>query len=186
MDNVKSDLENSLEDEVPTNKPSEPMEVCESGLVTNGPIPNGASSIICDRTELSLEQQVEINDFIQEKIYSRFVLTISEVKRLYSLRLAEYPPGHGRTQNVPDDFYEGAILKAGGIKQNNQVSMLVDVNCNSDCNKRRLSFSRCIRHFKLQCSVHLDTAILSSCKLSMLFKFVFKCYLLCAKLMMKW
>lgn len=119
---VKSVLEQTDTPNTPNSKQTvEPMEVVESNHVTNnGSVPPMEVYSNCDNT--SVELKTEIFNFVQEKLFSRLVLTLSELKKLFTLKLAICPPGHVLGSGVSDKLLEETVIEVGGIRLKNQVS----------------------------------------------------------------
>ena len=63
----------------------------------------------------------ELQSFVRDKLYSRYVLTLSELKRLFHLKLTQCQSGHILGTGVSDKMLEQAVIDVGGIKINNQV-----------------------------------------------------------------
>ena len=69
-----------------------------------------------------VELKTELVNFIQEKLYSRFVLSLSELKRLFNVKLSSLPPGHVLGKGVSDKLFEKTVIEVGGISLNAKVS----------------------------------------------------------------
>ena len=65
--------------------------------------------------QVPLELKTELMNFIQEKLYSRFVLSMSDLKRLFNVKLSSLPPGHILGKGVSDKLIEKTVLEVGGI-----------------------------------------------------------------------
>lgn len=116
---TKSDVDNSTEDEdIPR---PEPMD---TGQVVNG-VSDGARSIICDISSISPELRTELLNFVQDKLCSRFVLSASELKRLFTIKQMQCPSGHVFWSGVTDGLLEDAIKEVGGVRLSNQVTYTV-------------------------------------------------------------
>ncbi|XP_033749555.1 LOW QUALITY PROTEIN: DNA-directed RNA polymerase III subunit RPC5-like [Pecten maximus] len=114
---VKSDIDNSTEDEeLP--KP-ESMDTGPSAVNGNR-LSDGANSASCDISSVSLELRTELVNFVQEKLYSRFVLTASELKRLFAVKQLQCPSGHVFLSGVTDSMLEETVKEVGGVKLSNQ------------------------------------------------------------------
>lgn len=81
-----------------------------------------------------------LQSFVQDKLNSRYVLTMSEVKRLFQLNLTQSQPGHILSSGVSDQMLEQAVLDVGGIRLNDRVSVFAVIvnninasffNCNA-------------------------------------------------------
>ena len=69
----------------------------------------------------SLELKMELVNFVQEKLYSRYILTLSDLKRLFALKLAQCPPGHVLGTGVSDRLLEKTVIEVGGTRLQTQV-----------------------------------------------------------------
>ena len=77
---------------------------------------------IIDCTEKQLtEFDIELQSFVREKLFNRYVLSLSELRRLYTLQMASCPPGHILATGVTDQLLEEAVLRVGGTRVKNQV-----------------------------------------------------------------
>ncbi|OWF55981.1 DNA-directed RNA polymerase III subunit RPC5-like [Mizuhopecten yessoensis] len=113
---LKSDIDNSTEDEeVPKH------ERMDTQSALNGErLSDGAKATSCDISSVSLELRAELVNFVQEKLYSRFVLTASELKRLFSIKQLQCPSGHVFLSGVTDSILEETVKEVGGVKLSNQ------------------------------------------------------------------
>lgn len=64
----------------------------------------------------------ELEVFAREALHKRLILTLSELKRLFYLKLSVSPPGHVLSSGVSDRMLEEAITSqaVGGVRVNNQ------------------------------------------------------------------
>ncbi|XP_064644634.1 DNA-directed RNA polymerase III subunit RPC5-like isoform X1 [Lineus longissimus] len=101
---------------------SSKMDIDHTDSITNHV--NGENSAVPMETDNevmpSVELKTELLNFIQEKLYSRYVMTLTDVKRLFSIKLAQCPPGHVLAGGVPDKLLEQSIVEVGGVKLQNQ------------------------------------------------------------------
>ncbi len=67
-------------------------------------------------TEMSSDLKVELMKFVSEKLRTRYVLTSSELWRLFQLKLAECPPGHILGNGVTTKILEQIALEVGGYR----------------------------------------------------------------------
>ncbi|XP_062611114.1 DNA-directed RNA polymerase III subunit RPC5-like [Saccostrea cucullata] len=122
MDAIKQDLENH--DDFSSRK-EEPMEVSSSKLSNfNGTLEVTPDSN-CDTTKGenssdSPEFKLEILNFVKEKLNTRFVVSASELQRLFQMHLAQSPPGQILATGVSDKMLEESALKVGGVLLQNQ------------------------------------------------------------------
>lgn len=124
IDAIKQDLENH--DDI-LSRGEEPMEVSFAKL----PNSNGTMEVTpnsdCDKTMEensnlnSADFKLEVLNFVREKLYTRFVVSASELRRLFQMHLAQCPPGHVLSSGVSDKMLEESILNVGGIQLENQV-----------------------------------------------------------------
>ena len=70
---------------------------------------------------IPLELRTELMNFVQEKLYSRFVLSLSELKRLFNVKLSSLPPGHILGKGVSDKLFEQTVIEVGGNPLNAKV-----------------------------------------------------------------
>nr|XP_019922586.2 DNA-directed RNA polymerase III subunit RPC5 isoform X1 [Crassostrea gigas] len=123
MDAIKQDLENH--DDI-LSRGEEPMEVSSAKL----PNSNGTMEVTpnsdCDKTMEensnlnSADFKLEVLNFVREKLYTRFVVSASELRRLFQMHLAQCPPGHILSSGVSDKILEESILNVGGVQLENQ------------------------------------------------------------------
>ncbi|XP_045214874.2 DNA-directed RNA polymerase III subunit RPC5-like isoform X2 [Mercenaria mercenaria] len=80
---------------------------------------NGATMEIShdhnDSDKVSEEFRTELRGFIKEKLYSRYVLSMSELKRLLNMKLSQAPPGYILSGRVTDELCEQTVIEIGGI-----------------------------------------------------------------------
>ena len=86
----------------------------------NGPGTTVKKNIATDQNP-SVEFKTELLNFVQEKLYSRYVLNMTELKRLVNLKLSQSEPGHILATGVSEKILEQTILQVGGVKINSQV-----------------------------------------------------------------
>uniref|UniRef100_A0A2R9A0P0 RNA polymerase III subunit E n=1 Tax=Pan paniscus TaxID=9597 RepID=A0A2R9A0P0_PANPA len=99
----------------------EPMDTSPSGLHSklanglplgraagtdsfNGHPPQGCASTLVAR---------ELKAFVEATFQRQFVLTLSELKRLFNLHLASLPPGHTLFSGISDRMLQDTVLAAG-------------------------------------------------------------------------
>ncbi|GAB1607650.1 DNA-directed RNA polymerase III subunit RPC5-like [Argonauta hians] len=68
----------------------------------------------------SEDVQEGLRSFVRDKLYSRYVLTLGEVRRLLQLSLIQSEPGHILSSGVSDHMLEKAVLDVGGVKLNDK------------------------------------------------------------------
>ncbi|XP_074653463.1 DNA-directed RNA polymerase III subunit RPC5-like [Tubulanus polymorphus] len=69
----------------------------------------------------SLEVKMELRNFIQEKLYSRYVISLSDLKRLFSIKLAQISSSETSiTGGISEKLLEETVVEVGGVKLNNQ------------------------------------------------------------------
>ena len=73
---------------------------------------------------VSHEFRTELREFIKEKLCSRYVLSISELKRLLNMKLSQAPPGYILNKGVTDKLCEQTVIEIGGIVLSTKVSYL--------------------------------------------------------------
>jgi DNA-directed RNA polymerase-3 subunit RPC5 len=124
MDSLKQDLENPDD---PLSRTEEPMEVSSAkSLNMNGTIEVTPSNG-CDKTKDndftdSSDFKQEVTNFVRDKLFTRFVVSASELRRLFQMHLAQCPPGHILATGVSDKLLEESVFKVGGVQLENQVS----------------------------------------------------------------
>nr|DBA20247.1 TPA: hypothetical protein GDO54_015959 [Pyxicephalus adspersus] len=69
----------------------------------NGPLSKG------DKDPLAKE----LNEFVASTFKKQYVLTMSELKRLFNLHLAGLPPGHTLFSGIPDKMLQETVLSSG-------------------------------------------------------------------------
>ncbi|XP_037670233.1 DNA-directed RNA polymerase III subunit RPC5 isoform X1 [Choloepus didactylus] len=96
----------------------EPMDTSPSGGLTNR-LPNGlpvgraaGGDGFNGRPPLSPVAR-ELRAFVQATFQRQFVLTLSELKRLFNLHLASLPPGHTLFSGISDRMLQDTVLAAG-------------------------------------------------------------------------
>lgn len=70
----------------------------------NGHPPSGSAGTLVAR---------ELRAFVQATFQKQFVLTLSELKRLFNLHLASLPPGHMLFSGISDRMLQDTVLAAG-------------------------------------------------------------------------
>nr|XP_045051369.2 DNA-directed RNA polymerase III subunit RPC5 isoform X2 [Desmodus rotundus] len=117
--------EEPLSEEGEEEEEGEPMDTTPSGdlhsRLTNG-VPagwvaggdsfNGLPSPGCASTPVAQE----LRAFVETTFQRQFVLTLSELKRLFNLHLASLPPGHTLFSGISDRMLQDTVL-ASGCKQ---------------------------------------------------------------------
>ena len=113
-----SDLEMDLDTDVTSKDPlknghkllnGETMEISDEALVTE--------------VDSKLHKK-ELTDFIQDKLFSRYVLSMSELKRLLNVKLSQSPPGHVLSSGVSDKLCEQTVIELGGLPLKSKVKTL--------------------------------------------------------------
>jgi hypothetical protein len=98
MDTMPSSgLSNRLANGLPTGRAA-------GGDSFNGHPPPGCSSTSVAR---------ELGAFVKATFQRQFVLTLSELKRLFNLHLASLPPGHTLFSGISDRMLQDTVLAAG-------------------------------------------------------------------------
>lgn len=114
--------EEPLSEEGEEEEEGEPMDTAPSGdhrsRLTNG-LPagrvaggdsfNGLPSPGCASTLVAQE----LRTFVEATFQRQFVLTLSELKRLFNLHLASLPPGHTLFSGISDRMLQDTVLAAG-------------------------------------------------------------------------
>lgn len=124
IDAIKQDLENH--DDI-LSRGEEPMEVSFAKLLNSNGTMEVTPNSDCDKTMEensnlnSADFKLEVLNFVREKLYTRFVVSASELRRLFQMHLAQCPPGHVLSSGVSDKMLEESILNVGGIQLENQV-----------------------------------------------------------------
>lgn len=87
--------------------------------ITNG---SSDSAAAADSKSSSAMLKTEFRKFLYEKLSTRPVLTLSDVKRQLLLKLAESPPGHVLSKGISDLLVEQGASELGAVKiYNNKV-----------------------------------------------------------------
>ncbi|XP_054436885.1 DNA-directed RNA polymerase III subunit RPC5 isoform X2 [Pteronotus mesoamericanus] len=114
--------EEPLSEEGEEEEEGQPMDTTPSGglhsRLTNG-LPagraaggdsfNGLPSPSCTSTPVAQE----LRAFVEATFQRQFVLTLSELKRLFNLHLASLPPGHTLFSGISDRMLQDTVLAAG-------------------------------------------------------------------------
>lgn len=91
-----------------------------SHSMSNGPSSReGSGGMYNSNGNASKELLHELHLFVRDKLYSRYVLTLSELKRLFHLKLTQCQSGHILGTGVSDIMLEQAVIDVGGVKVNN-------------------------------------------------------------------
>lgn len=77
------------------------------GNNVNYNVPNGPGG------DTSKDLKTELTSFVQDKLYSRYVLTLSELRRQLALKLGQCPPGHVLGKGVSDALLAETALDVG-------------------------------------------------------------------------
>uniref|UniRef100_A0A2I3G9K8 RNA polymerase III subunit E n=1 Tax=Nomascus leucogenys TaxID=61853 RepID=A0A2I3G9K8_NOMLE len=113
--------EGEEDDEQEAEEEEEPMDTSPSGLhskLANGLPPgraagtdsfNGHPPQGCASTPVARE----LRAFVEATFQRQFVLTLSELKRLFNLHLASLPPGHTLFSGISDRMLQDTVLAAG-------------------------------------------------------------------------
>uniref|UniRef100_A0A7N5JL71 RNA polymerase III subunit E n=1 Tax=Ailuropoda melanoleuca TaxID=9646 RepID=A0A7N5JL71_AILME len=80
-----------------------------SGRATGGDSFNGHPPPGCGSTPVARE----LRAFVEATFQRQFVLTLSELKRLFNLHLASLPPGHTLFSGISDRMLQDTVLAAG-------------------------------------------------------------------------
>ena len=98
-------------------------EMKENNSVLNGETIEISADDSYDKLEsVPMELRTELVSFVQEKLYSRFVLSLSDLKRLFNVKLSSLPPGHILGKGMSDKLFEQTVIEVGGISLNAKVS----------------------------------------------------------------
>ncbi|XP_066131988.1 DNA-directed RNA polymerase III subunit RPC5 isoform X1 [Saccopteryx bilineata] len=114
--------EEGEEEEEQAAEEGEPMDTVPSGglhsRLTNG-LPSGRAAVGdsfnghpppgCTSTPVAQE----LRAFVESTFQRQFVLTLSELKRLFNLHLAGLPPGHTLFSGISDRMLQDTVLAAG-------------------------------------------------------------------------
>lgn len=117
---IKMDTENSADDDIPTQH--EPMEIAEVNHVTNG---SNSPKANCDKLSTNSvttkfdEKNTELLNFVCEKLQSRYILSISELRRLLHIKLTQCSSGYVLNTGITDQMLEEALEEAGSLKLEN-------------------------------------------------------------------
>ena len=103
-------------------------EMKENNSVLNGETVEISADDSYNRLEsVPLELRTELVNFVQEKLYSRFVLSLSDLKRLFNVKLSSLPPGHILGKGVSDKLFEQTVIEVGGTSLNAKVCRPVSI-----------------------------------------------------------
>lgn len=83
----------------------------------NGHLPGGCTDRVAQ----------ELKAFVSSTFKKQFVLTLSELKRLFNLHLASLPPGHTLFSGISDKMLQDMVLDTGCKQILVPVSMFVSV-----------------------------------------------------------
>lgn len=125
-DILKQDLENH--DDL-LSRTEEPMEVSSARSQNMNGTVEVTPNTDCDTNKEenlteSSDYKLEVVNFVRDKLYTRFVVSASELRRLFQMHLAQCPPGHILATGVSDKLLEESVLKVGGVQLENQVSVV--------------------------------------------------------------
>ncbi|KAM3859340.1 DNA-directed RNA polymerase III subunit RPC5 [Diretmus argenteus] len=98
-----------------SDREDEPMDVTcpPSSSIPNGYSYPSATSPISDHTNggsPTTSPSPELRDFVSKTFRKHFVLTLSELKRLFNLHLASLPAGHSLFHSISDHLLQDTIL----------------------------------------------------------------------------
>jgi DNA-directed RNA polymerase-3 subunit RPC5 len=63
-------------------------------------------------------------NFVCEKLQSRFILSISELRRLLNIKLTQCSSGYVLNTGITDQMLEEALEEAGSLKLENMVGSI--------------------------------------------------------------
>uniref|UniRef100_A0AAY4BHT1 DNA-directed RNA polymerase III subunit RPC5 C-terminal domain-containing protein n=1 Tax=Denticeps clupeoides TaxID=299321 RepID=A0AAY4BHT1_9TELE len=94
----------------PLSDSEEPMDTCSA--LTNGSLNGYDSPGLSDghNGQSAAGPSHDLQDFVSATFRKHFVLTLSEVKRLFNLHLASLPPGHRLFSSISDRLLQDTIL----------------------------------------------------------------------------
>ncbi|XP_029649513.2 DNA-directed RNA polymerase III subunit RPC5 [Octopus sinensis] len=94
----------------------------EGGLRPSTGVGNSKGSVSFNNHVFNHKEDVlqGLQSFVKDKLNTRYVLTMSEVKRLFQLNLTQSQPGHILSSGVSDQMLEQAVLDVGGIRLNDR------------------------------------------------------------------
>ncbi|XP_018617441.1 DNA-directed RNA polymerase III subunit RPC5 [Scleropages formosus] len=95
--------------EEPLSDTEEPMDTSLPNGLLNG-YPDGMSSTDSFNGHGAHAPSKELQDFVEATFRKHYVLTLSEVKRLFNLHLASLPPGHSLFGGISDRLLQDTIL----------------------------------------------------------------------------
>lgn len=73
--------------------------------------------------EASSDQfHTQLTDFIKDKLFSRYVLSMSELNHLLNVKLSQAPPGNQLGTGVSERLCEQTVIKLGGLSLKSKVS----------------------------------------------------------------
>ncbi|XP_056019128.1 DNA-directed RNA polymerase III subunit RPC5-like isoform X2 [Ostrea edulis] len=121
-DILKQDLENH--DDL-LSRTEEPMEVSSARSQNMNGTVEVTPNTDCDTNKEenvteSSDFKLEVVNFVRDKLCTRFVVSASELRRLFQMHLAQCPPGHILATGVSDKLLEESVLKVGGVQLENQ------------------------------------------------------------------
>lgn len=125
---IKMDTENSADEDIPTQH--EPMEIAKVNHVTNGSNSPNSPKANCDKLSTNSvsikfdEKNTELLNFVCEKLQSRFILSISELRRLLNIKLTQCSSGYVLNTGITDQMLEEALEEAGSLKLENMVGSI--------------------------------------------------------------
>ena len=88
----------------------------------NGTMMEIADDHIPNYEDASPELKKELREFIREKLFTRYVLSHSELKHLLNIKLSQSPPGCVLGSGVTEKLCEQAVIELGDISLNAKVS----------------------------------------------------------------
>lgn len=83
---------------------------------------NGTTVELSDETCVPDDLRLELREFVKEKLYSRYVLSMSELKRLLNVKLSQSPPGHILGKGVTEKLFEQTVEEIGGYALHSKVN----------------------------------------------------------------
>lgn len=122
---IKMDTENSADEDILTQH--EPMEIAEVNHVTNG---SNSPKANCDKVSTNSistkfdEKNTELLNFVCEKLQSRFILSISELRRLLHIKQTQCSSGYVLNSGITDQMLEEALEEGGSLKLENMVGYI--------------------------------------------------------------
>jgi len=96
-------------------KHTTPNKQVIGSIAVNSPVQLNGPDVLNGDRDMSAELKKELISFVHEKLVYRNVLGITDLRRLFTLKLAELPPGHLLSSGISDKQLEQAVLEVGGV-----------------------------------------------------------------------